>query len=81
MLALRYDWRGNALVAVHNLTAEAREATVALADLPGQALVNLLSHDNSRGDRRGTHKLELPPYGYGWYRAGGLNDLQTRQPK
>lgn len=40
-----------------------------------------LSHDNSRGDRRGTHKLELPPYGYAWYRVGGLNDLQTREPK
>jgi len=81
VLALRYDWRGNAFVAVHNLAAEAREATLSLPDFRGQNLVNLLSHDNSRGDGRGTHKLELPPYGYGWYRVGGLNDLQTRQPK
>ena len=63
------------------LTAEAREATLALPDFPGQDLVNLFSHDSSRGDRRGTHKLELPPYGYAWYRVGGLNDLQTREPK
>ncbi len=81
VLALRYDWRGNAVVAVHNLAAEAREATLALPDFPGNDLVNLLSHDSSRGDRRGTHKLELPPYGYAWYRVGGLNDLQTREPR
>jgi maltose alpha-D-glucosyltransferase / alpha-amylase len=81
VLAMRYDWRGNAILAVHNLAAEAREATVGLPDFPGQQLVNLLSHENSRGDSRGTHKLELPPYGYGWYRVGGLNDLQTRQPR
>ncbi len=81
VLALRYDWRGNSILAVHNLSAEAREVTVALRDRPGQPLVNLLSHQNSRGDRRGTHKLEMPPYGYAWYRAGGLNDLQTREPK
>ncbi len=66
---------------MHNLSAEAREVTLAVRDLPGQPLVNLLSHDNSRGDRRGTHKLAMPPYGYAWYRAGGLDDLRTRQPK
>lgn len=58
-----------------------RPGQVLLPDFRRQQLVNLLSHDNSRADGRGTHKLELPPYGYGWYRVGGLNDLQTRQPK
>jgi maltose alpha-D-glucosyltransferase/alpha-amylase len=81
VLAMRYDWRGNALLAVHNLSAEAREATIRLTDLPGQPLINLLCEDHSRGDRRGTYKLELPPYGYGWYRVGSLTDLQTREPR
>ena len=80
ILALRFDWRGNALVAVHNLAAEAREATLTLGDKKGQKLVNLLAYENSDPDGRGTHKIELPPYGYRWFRVGSLNDLQRREP-
>src|SRR5689334_19520202 len=80
ILALRFDWRGNALVAVHNLAAEAREATLTLGDKKGQKLVNLLAYENSEPDGRGTHKIELPPYGYRWFRVGSLNDLQRREP-
>jgi maltose alpha-D-glucosyltransferase/alpha-amylase len=80
VLALRFDWRGNAVVAVHNLAAEARETTLKLPDHKGEKLVNLLAYDNSAPDRRGTHKIELPAYGYRWYRVGSLNDLQTREP-
>src|SRR3569623_1818322 len=46
-----------------------------------QLLINQLREDHSRGERRGTYKLELPPYGYGWYRVGSLTDLQTREPR
>jgi hypothetical protein len=66
---------------MHNLTAEAREATLVLREFAEQALVNLLSRDSSLGHRRSTEKLELPPCGYAWYRVGGLTDLQTREPK
>src|SRR3569832_1975774 len=81
VLAMRYDWRGNAKLAVPKMSAEAREATIRLTDLPGQTLSILLCEDHSRGDRRGTYKLELPPYGYGWYRVGSMPALQPREPR
>jgi maltose alpha-D-glucosyltransferase / alpha-amylase len=52
-----------------------------LQSLPGEAaklLVNLLSENHSRANKRGKHKLVLEPYGYRWYRVGGLDYLLKR---
>jgi maltose alpha-D-glucosyltransferase/alpha-amylase len=40
--------------------------------------VSLLTTDTSE-DARGRHKLVLQPYGYNWYRLGGLGYLMDRQ--
>jgi len=41
-------------------------------------LVNLLSEDHSQANERGKHTLLLEPYGYRWYRVGGLDYLLKR---
>jgi maltose alpha-D-glucosyltransferase/alpha-amylase len=40
-------------------------------------LINLLSDDHSHG-RNGQHTITLEPYGYRWYRVGGLDYLLER---
>jgi maltose alpha-D-glucosyltransferase/alpha-amylase len=81
VLAMRYDWRRNSVVFVHNLDAKPREVAfdVGLEGEEGRLLVNLLSEDHSRVDERtGKHRIVLEAYGYRWYRAGGLDYLLKR---
>jgi maltose alpha-D-glucosyltransferase/alpha-amylase len=80
VLILRYDWRNNSVLFVHNLDDKPREIAFAVG-LPGDAgkhLVNLLAEDHSQADARGRHKLLLEAYGYRWYRVGGLDYLLKR---
>ena len=78
LFALRYNWRNNSVLVVHNLSGDAREATIHLGDQAGRSLANLLTHDHSEADGRGRHHLILEPYGYRWYRIGGLGYLLDR---
>jgi len=80
VLAIRYDWRNNSVLFVHNLASSPREVsfTVGLKGHEGQLLVNLLSEDHSQADGRGKHRLLLEAYGYRWYRVGGLDYLLKR---
>jgi maltose alpha-D-glucosyltransferase/alpha-amylase len=45
---------------------------------PERDLVNLLSEDHSRADDAGIHRILLEPYGYRWYRVGGLDYILRR---
>ena len=80
VLAIRYDWRGNSVVVVHNLGAEpcAISLQVGLSGKEGSRLVNLLSADHSTADESGKHQISLEGYGYRWFRAGGLEYLLKR---
>ncbi len=80
ILVVRYDWRNNSVLFVHNLGDKPREIAFS-AGLPGKKgnlLINLLSEDHSRADQRGRHKLLMEAYGYRWYRVGGLDYLLKR---
>jgi maltose alpha-D-glucosyltransferase / alpha-amylase len=70
VLAIRYDWRGNSVVAVHNV--DAKPHTIRLP--VGEQLVNLLSNDRNVGG-----KLAIEGYGYRWYRVGALDEVLTRE--
>jgi len=76
VLGVRYDWRGNSVLFLHNLAATPREISFALGvqGSSGDLLINLLSEDHSRG-ARGIHRVLLEGYGYRWYRVGGLDYL------
>jgi maltose alpha-D-glucosyltransferase / alpha-amylase len=77
---MRYDWRENSVLFVHNLDGKPREVrfTVGLRNGSEKLLVNLLSEDHSRARDDGTHVLLLEGYGYRWYRVGGLDYLLKR---
>jgi maltose alpha-D-glucosyltransferase/alpha-amylase len=80
VLAIRYDWRNNSVLFVHNLASTPREVSLAVG-VPadnGQLLVNLLSEDHSQAQPDGKHRLMLEAYGYRWFRVGGLDYLLKR---
>jgi maltose alpha-D-glucosyltransferase / alpha-amylase len=80
VLAMRYDWRNNSVLFVHNLDSKPREISLStgMASDAGRQLVNLLSEDHSRADAAGKHRLLMEAYGYRWYRVGGLDYLLKR---
>lgn len=80
VLAIRYDWRNNSVLFVHNLGSKPREVSISagVAGDAGQLLVNLLSEDHSRADAGGKHCLLMDAYGYRWYRIGGLDHLMRQ---
>ena len=80
VLAMRYDWRNNSVVCLHNFGPQActvrfRSGCQGAGD---DRLINLLSDDHSQGKGDGRHAVVLEPYGYRWYRAGGLDYLLRR---
>jgi maltose alpha-D-glucosyltransferase / alpha-amylase len=80
ILIIRYDWRNNSALFVHNLDEQPREISFG-AGLPGDVgrlLVNLLSEDHSHANEGGRHTLMMEGYGYRWYRVGGLDYLLKR---
>lgn len=79
VLVLRYDWRNNGVLVVHNFAGEPVEAVVQLEDDGrGCDLANLFAEEHSEADERRRHRLVLEPYGYRWCRIGGLDYLLRR---
>ena len=83
VLVMRYDWRNNSVLFVHNLDAKPREVTFAVGldgdnAEEGKLLINLLAEDHSRAGDDGKHRLVIEGYGYRWYRVGGLDYLLRR---
>jgi maltose alpha-D-glucosyltransferase/alpha-amylase len=80
VFAIRYDWRNNSALFVHNFAGIPREVSfrVGLPGSAGEMLVNLLSEDHSQAGRTGRHRFLLEAYGYRWFRVGGLDDLLKR---
>jgi maltose alpha-D-glucosyltransferase/alpha-amylase len=80
VLAMRYEWRNNSVVLLHNLDAAPSELRLKLDRRYSgdQGLINLLSEDHSLPTGSDTHSILLEPYGYRWYRVGGLDYLLKR---
>jgi maltose alpha-D-glucosyltransferase/alpha-amylase len=80
VLAIRYDWRNNSVLMLHNLHKEPREVLVnpGVEKERGKLLVNLLAEDHSKANESGKHRIVLEGYGYRWYRIGGLDYLLRR---
>lgn len=80
ILVMRYDWRNNSVLFVHNLDEQPCEVSFSVG-LPGAAgdhLINVLAEDHSRAGKNGRHALMIEGYGYRWYRVGGLDYLLKR---
>jgi maltose alpha-D-glucosyltransferase/alpha-amylase len=80
VLALCYSWRGNRVIAIHNFSRQPQEVTVRVDGEEGGLLVNLLENDDSHAPKSGKHRIDLPAYGYKWFRVGGLNYALRRTP-
>jgi maltose alpha-D-glucosyltransferase/alpha-amylase len=78
ILAIRYDWRNASVLTLHNLREAALEVDISLDQKDGMQLTNLLTGHHSQADRRGRHRIVMEPYGYHWYRLGGLTYLLNR---
>jgi maltose alpha-D-glucosyltransferase/alpha-amylase len=80
VLGLRYDWRNNSVLFLHNFASEPREVTFStnLKSDTGNLLINLLDNDHSTATKNGRHCVCLEAYGYRWYRVGGLDYLLKR---
>ena len=66
VLAMRYDWRNDSVLLVHNFAEEPQEIGLSI-DGP---LIDLREDEESAPDRRGRHRLPLDAYGYRWFRQG-----------
>ncbi len=80
VLALRYDWRNNSVLVVHNLSHTPKEVSfdTGVGESEGACLVNVLSDRHSRADDDGHHRMVLEGYAYRWFRVGGLDYLLRR---
>ena len=80
ILVLRYDWRNNSVLFIHNFDAKPHEIAFAAGSEGehGDVLVNLLGTEHSEVAEDGKHHLVIEGYGYRWYRVGGLDYLLRR---
>ena len=80
ILVMRYDWRNNSVLFVHNFDAEPHEIAFAAGaeGEHGDVLVNLLGTEHSKVGDDGKHHFVIEGYGYRWYRVGGLDYLLRR---
>ena len=80
ILVVRYDWRNNSALFVHNLSDSPREVAFdsGIPGPEGRTLANVLSEHHSFAGKDGKHRLLLEAYGYRWFRVGGLDYLLKR---
>jgi maltose alpha-D-glucosyltransferase/alpha-amylase len=81
VLAMRYAWRNNCVVLLHNFAKDPREVAfrTGVAQDENKLLINLLTSEHSRAERNGVHNVCLEGYGYRWYRVGGLDYILKRR--
>jgi maltose alpha-D-glucosyltransferase/alpha-amylase len=79
VLIIRYDWRNNAVIVIHNFHGKPIEIGFdAAIGEEGHLLIDIADGSNSRSNGKGIHHLVLEPFAYRWYRAGGLDYLLKR---
>jgi maltose alpha-D-glucosyltransferase/alpha-amylase len=78
VLALRYEWRNNAMLILHNVSGKPASVRLRARDVGHDRLGNLFTDDHSAA-RAGRHDIELDPWAYRWYRIGGLDYVLRRR--
>ena len=74
VLTIQYSWNGSRLTTIHNFSDEPRVARVRDGG-SGEPMVDLLGSHDTAPDKRGRHAIELEPYGYRWFRSGGVDHV------
>ena len=70
---MRYQYDGHSVITLHNFSGRPRAPRIERSVAGHERLVDLLARNDSRADAAGRHTIELPAYGYRWYRPGGLD--------
>jgi maltose alpha-D-glucosyltransferase / alpha-amylase len=73
VLAIRYDWRKNSVLVLHNFGEKPTKVRVDCGVPQSERLVNLILGEHSQADPDGKHTIVLEEYGYRWFRIGSLN--------
>jgi maltose alpha-D-glucosyltransferase/alpha-amylase len=77
VLAVRYEWRNNSVIVIHNFSDKQRTISID-AGKDGDQLSNLVAGEHSQA-QHGKHKIVIEAFGYRWYRVGGLGHILRRQ--
>jgi maltose alpha-D-glucosyltransferase/alpha-amylase len=79
VLILRYEWRKNVVAIIHSFHDKPVEIGFRIEDSEdASALIDILDGHDSHVDGNGEHRMVLEPYGFRWYRSGGLDYLLKR---
>ncbi len=77
VLVMRYEWNKSTLITCHNFTSKPRAIVLDRAAVAteggGSKLVDLLARNDSVADEHGRYMVQLQPYDYRWFRAGGID--------
>lgn len=73
VLALRYDWRGNSVLVVHNFDKRPHEIALEPGEEGSERLSNLLAEEEHEAGEDGIHRMALDALDYRWFRIGGLD--------
>ena len=79
VLALRYDWRGNSVVVVHNFDDHPHEVRLDPGVSTGERMSDLMRPVESFAAEGRVHRLALEALDYRWYRVGGLDYAVRRE--
>jgi maltose alpha-D-glucosyltransferase/alpha-amylase len=79
VLAMRFDWRNNSIVTLHNFDEKPKSIFLDVGVKEGERLINLLAGEHSEAGPDGKHTIVLDGYGYCWYRVGSLRHILKRQ--
>lgn len=81
VLAIRYQWRQNTLIALHNFAEQPQEFVLDLETPNGEEerLVSVFVDEKIEADEEGRYQINLKPYGYCWYRLGSLNYVLNQE--
>jgi maltose alpha-D-glucosyltransferase/alpha-amylase len=79
VLALRYDWRTNSVLTLHNFSEKPQTVRLDVGVPGGQRLINMIIGDHSDADANGKHTIVIEEYGYRWFRVGSLNYRLIRE--
>jgi maltose alpha-D-glucosyltransferase/alpha-amylase len=79
VLAMRFDWRGNSVLTIHNFDSKPLSIKIDVGVDRGDKLTNVLLGEHSQAGPDGKHAIVLEGYAYRWYRVGGLRHILERE--
>jgi maltose alpha-D-glucosyltransferase / alpha-amylase len=79
VLAMIYEWRGNAVLAMHNFAEQPHEVVIDGKDIGAERLSNLMKSEELTADDEGLIAVRLDALDYRWFRPGGLDYAVRRE--